>query len=377
MKILIATGIYPPDIGGPATYSKIIAEELTKRGHSIMVITYGTIKNSKYVRTVSHRLPKGVRHFIYFWNVLRYGARADIIFAQDPVSVGVPSALAAKLLRKKFVAKIVGDYAWEQGVQRFGVKELLDDFSQRRYGFQVEFLRRIECWVAKYALCVVVPSEYLKRVIISWGVHQDRIAVIPNGVEITSPPSREQARRDLCLDGIVLLSVGRLVPWKGFDMIIEMMSDLQPLPAKLIIVGDGPGFGALKALRDRLKLAGSVDIVSSVSKERLAGYMAAADIFLLNTAYEGFSHQIIEAMAAGLPIVTTLSGGNAEIVEDSKNALVARYNKKEEWNRAVMRLMKDERLRRELVEEAKKTAANFTTGRMIHSLLTLLEKIWK
>ena len=67
-----------------------------------------------------------------------YGRNADIIFAQDPVSVGFPAACAAKILRKKFLLKIVGDYAWEQGMQRFGISDLIDEFQRKKYGFAVE-----------------------------------------------------------------------------------------------------------------------------------------------------------------------------------------------------------------------------------------------
>ena len=104
MKILITTGIYPPDIGGPATYSKILIDELPKHNINALVLGFGEVR----------RLPKIIRHFLYFLKILKKGWKADIIFAQDPVSVGLPAALAAKILGKKFVLKIVGDYAWEQ-----------------------------------------------------------------------------------------------------------------------------------------------------------------------------------------------------------------------------------------------------------------------
>ena len=104
LKILICTGIYPPDIGGPATYSKLLFEELPKMGIETRVLSFGEVRH----------LPKILRHFVYFIKVLKMGRRADIIYAQDPVSVGLPAMLAAKILRKKFILKVVGDYAWEQ-----------------------------------------------------------------------------------------------------------------------------------------------------------------------------------------------------------------------------------------------------------------------
>src|SRR3989344_3451656 len=87
-KILIATGIYPPDIGGPATYSKLLADELSKHNFNVSVLSFGEVR----------KLPKVLRHIIYFFKVWRRGKKADIIFAQDPVSVGLPAVLAAEIL---------------------------------------------------------------------------------------------------------------------------------------------------------------------------------------------------------------------------------------------------------------------------------------
>src|SRR3989338_2858552 len=112
-RILIATGIYPPDVGGPATYSRTLFEELPLRGLSVEVVTYGEllVSDSALVHRVSRRVLKGIRHTIYFFKVFWYGRRADVIFAQDTVSAGLPALVAATLLRKKFLLKIVGDYA--------------------------------------------------------------------------------------------------------------------------------------------------------------------------------------------------------------------------------------------------------------------------
>ena len=102
MKIIIATGIFPPDIGGPATYSETIAEELTKRGFDIRVITYADrsknqearIKKQEYdIIRISRGYPKGLRHFLYFRRVLRATKGADVVYAQDLISAGLPAKI--------------------------------------------------------------------------------------------------------------------------------------------------------------------------------------------------------------------------------------------------------------------------------------------
>ncbi len=110
MRLLIATPLYPPDPGGPATYAKALEEGLPPLPIEVDLVKFSDVRH----------LPKGVRHVAYFWRVLRALKGVDVVLALDPVSVGLPALLAALIARKKFVLKVVGDYAWEQGRQRWG-----------------------------------------------------------------------------------------------------------------------------------------------------------------------------------------------------------------------------------------------------------------
>jgi len=372
MRILIATGIYPPEIGGPATYSKMLAQELTRRGHTITLLTYYNAPAPKtpfrFV-AVSRKLPKGIRHAVYFWKALYLSRGADVIFAQDPVSVGVPVFMAARILRKKFFLKVVGDYAWEQGMQRFGVADLLDIFLNKKYGFRVEMLRRVEYFVARHADSVIVPSGYLKGVVEKWGVESARIVVAPNSVSTPHVPSREDARQALAIDGITFVSVGRLVPWKGFSFLVLL---LPKITGNLIIIGEGPDRKKLEDCAEELGVSNRVIFTGSLPKEKMSAYCAAADIFLLNTAYEGFSHQILEAMAIGVPVITTMAGGNKEIVRPGENALSAEYNNEMEWLVAIKKILGDKALRARISSNAAEDVKKYTYEAMIANIETIL-----
>src|SRR3989344_6621979 len=135
MRLLIATPLYPPDIGGPATYAKLLNEGLPAKGIDVELIKFSEVRH----------LPKLIRHYVYYRRVLAVARNVDIILALDPVSVGLPAMKAARKAGKPFVVKIVGDYAWEQGVQRFGVTHTLDAFvKEKRVPFSVRMLRRIQ-----------------------------------------------------------------------------------------------------------------------------------------------------------------------------------------------------------------------------------------
>lgn len=365
-RLLIATGLFPPEIGGPATYSQILLEELPARNFLVAVLPY---------RKVRH-VPKMFRHFAYFLRVLAKGRAADIIFAQDPVSVGLPAAVAAAFLRKVFIVKIVGDYAWEQAVQRFGTVDLLDDFLGKRFGWRIEVLRKIERWVANRAKKVIVPSRYLKGVVMQWGVRQDNIEVIYNAFDgKVAVSTKEDARKVLGISETIFVSLGRLVPWKGFEVLVEIMPVLrEKIPGcQLIILGDGPQREKLKLKVEHAGLRGVVRFVGNVPHDVVRVYLQAADVFLLNTAYEGFSHAILEAMGEGVPIVTTRVCGNPEIIRHGVNGYLVAYNNKEELVRAVLSVMSDEALRSRFKKNGRETIREFTRDKMIMTTVQLLK----
>lgn len=362
MRILIATGVFPPQIGGPATYSKLLAYKLPALGFEVIVVNFGDVRG----------LPKVVRHFAYFFKVLWCGLDTDIIYAQDPVSVGLPAMLAAKLLCKKFYLKIVGDYAWEQGVQRAGVTDDLNTFSRgsSKYSFFVQFLKWTEYRVAVCADKIIVPSEYLKKIITNWGVANEKITVIYNGFDAAVlADDKDMLRMNLGISGYAILSIGRLVPWKGFVGLIEMMRDVRKkIPnAHLFIIGEGPDRKVLEEKIKELNLEDCVTLLGKLSQEKLFEYIKASDVFALNTAYEGFSHQLLEVMALGTPMVTTPVGGNAEIVEDRKNGILVPYNDSSSFASAIAELHANEALAQSIVSTAEKTVKKFNNKRMLEA----------
>lgn len=371
MKILIATPLYPPDVGGPATYSKLLAEGFPAHGLDVSLVTFGEVRH----------LPKIIRHIVYAVRVFQRAKDVDLIFAQDPVSVGLPALIAASLRRKAFVLKIVGDYAWEQGVQRFGVKHRLDTFSKRPGGDYhpfVRLLKWIERFVALRAKQVIVPSRYLKIIVSNWGVPKEHITVIPNGFRNFEVGGRKQVLRGMVkARGKIIISAGRLVPWKGFEGLIKAVPGLcRSFPdLKLLIAGDGPDMERLESLSKRLNVSLHVVFLGQLSQDVLFSYIKLADLFVLNTDYEGFSHQLLEVMAVGTPIVTTSVGGNPELIEHRKSGILVKRNNIEELGAAITDVLTDKRLREQLVRGAKRRALDFNEERTLRETAKLLKNI--
>ncbi len=130
MKILIATGIYPPAIGGPAKYAEQIKSEWEKLGHTVYIKTFN----------IENNLPTVIRHLFYLFKIIPKAIKSDFIFALDTFSTGIPATILAKILGKKIIMRTGGDFLWENYVERTGELVLLRDFykeneiSNNNYG---------------------------------------------------------------------------------------------------------------------------------------------------------------------------------------------------------------------------------------------------
>ncbi|MFC1613581.1 glycosyltransferase family 4 protein, partial [Patescibacteria group bacterium] len=438
MKLIIATGIYPPDIGGPATYSKKIAEEFSKKGWKISVITYsdnipplnppltkggsdlesvlgkgrsdlkskildgnecspplqrGELEGGVRVIKISRKHSVLMRYFLYVWKLIKLARKSDLIYAQGPVSEGLPAYLTSKITGKKYVLKIVGDCAWERWQNcdtnirmhanyTNNTNECAEEFitvdefqNMKDLPFKTKMLRWVEGLVAKNAYKIITPSQYLKKIVEKWGADSAKIKVIYNAGDTNlhecggntnqreCPPAYDSVRAGEHestrmggedFSGDIILSAGRLVPWKGMDLLIELMPELLELNSnfKLVIVGDGPGYERLKSRIavgvqnfEPMQSDDKIILTGKLKHKELLEYMKKAKMFVLNSGYEGLPHTVIEAMYSGLPCAISNVGGNPEIVENEKTGLLFKYNNKEQIKDAIRRLWQNDELR--------------------------------
>ncbi len=365
MRLLIATPLYPPDPGGPATYAKILETELPKLGIQVGVLKFGDVR----------RLPKVLRHAAYFFLLMRAGRDADAFLALDPVSTGLPTLIASKLLRKPFFVKVVGDYAWEQGTQRYGVRLLLDEFVRTHHvPTMVSFFRKVQTYVASSATKVIVPSEYLKGIVCAWGVPSEQISVVYNAMQTEEPGTLPLSVNAATRPRVV--SVGRLVPWKGMPGIIDaVVVARETLPeVTLSIAGDGPDRDKLERFM-HARLGTSGMMLGPLSHADTLALIQDADVFILNSTYEGLSHLLIEALAQGTAIIATDVGGNPELIEDGKNGLLVPQGDRTALSEALLHLLKTPLHREKLGSRARESAKRFSTSVMAKATADILTAV--
>jgi glycosyltransferase involved in cell wall biosynthesis len=241
----------------------------------------------------------------------------------------------------------------------------------------------VQTTVASSATKIIVPSEYLKKVVTAWNLKDTKIAekisVIYNSAEIETLPTLVPSRT-----AHQIITVGRLVPWKGMHALIRAVAEVQKeIPdASLVIVGEGPEKESLEKLAEELLPAKSVFFRGALTHAQTLDAISSAEIFVLNSTYEGLSHTVIEAMALGSAIIVSDAGGNPELIKDGEDGIVipSRCSNAPEENisaltTAISQLMHDSDFRLKLSGAARESAKRFTVHAMIEKTAALLSLV--
>lgn len=193
---------------------------------------------------------------------------------------------------------------------------------------QATLLRQIEQAALGPMRRVLVPSAATAADVARLGVPPARIAVVPPGTEQADKAADSgAASRPGCADGVPqLLSLGTLTPRKGHHLLIGALAALADLPWRLVLAGndsrDPACAAALRAAVADAGLAGRVTFTGELDEAGLAPLWAASDLFVFPSLHEGYGMAAAEALARGLPVVTTTAGALAEVVPPAAGALV-------------------------------------------------------
>ena len=160
-----------------------------------------------------------------------------------------------------------------------------------------------------------------------------------------------------------MVAVGRLVAWKQIDHLIESLAECDD--AGLVIVGDGPERGRLEELVRARQLTDQVYFAGQRSKEETFALMAACDLFVLNSMYEGFPHVVLKAMSFGLPVVATAVGGTPELVRDGENGVLVAPTANGLFSKTLLNLVSSSVQRERLAKGELQTVKQFRHSVMV------------
>ena len=316
MKILLINSEYPPIGGGAGNASSNTARGLVQRGHDVLVLTSGwdalpfeeTRQAVRIIRLATLRRKMDRSNaleqisFIFAASLRISGLardfKPDVTLAFFGLPCGVVALLLKRLYRVPYIVSLRGG----------------DVPGFRPYDFRLyhKLAAPVIRSVWRHADSIIANSNGLQKLALAFDSHYP-IPVIPNGVDALrfvvsgrdwSPPH--------------VLSVGRVVYQKGFDLAMRALSGLKDLEWIWTIAGDGPQMAALKAMAEEFGIGGRVHFTGWLSSEQLKEQYATANVFLFPSRHEGMPNVVLEAMASGLPVIASHIAGNEELVVDGE-----------------------------------------------------------
>ena len=318
MNILITVGIFPPDIGGPASFVPKISDFLIDNGHNVKIICLSEVENIHTEDNLdvirikrSNNLP--IRWVKTIYQIVKNGRRSDLIFVNG---LGVESTIANLVLKKQLIRKIVGDPVWERAYNQKRTTESFDEFQNNKHSFLIEIQKLLRNWSINSAEIVVTPSDHLKNFVSGIG-YNNKILKINNGVDITDIKRANMHKSD-----INLIIISRLVVQKNINIVIEAMKLLDNKNLKLSIIGEGGEFSKLESEIQDLNLQNRVQLLGKIDNREISQFLLTADIFIQASDYEGLPHSVLEAINYEVPILSTEAGGCKDLLNDGERGFI-------------------------------------------------------
>ena len=311
MRVLVTVGIFPPDIGGPATFVPKIAKYFQDElNYEIEILTLSDNKNSNInddfsVKRIDRNLPIIYRWLKTIFTIYKLGKNKDLIFVNG---LGTETTIANIFLKKKIIRKIVGDPVWERAYSKAKISESFDEFQVKNYGFSISLQKKVRSFSIKKSDIVVTPSKHLKNFILNLGF-KNKIEIINNGVFIP-----EENTNIFTNDQINITIVSRLVSHKNIKKIIRAISDLNDPLIYLNIIGDGPELNQLQKISLESNNKDNIIFHGKLNRNEINHIFLNSDIYIQASNYEGLPHSLLEAMSYGIPVLCTPVGECKEIL---------------------------------------------------------------
>jgi glycosyltransferase involved in cell wall biosynthesis len=315
-SILVITGIYPPDSGGPAKFAYEFGSWLTKKNISVSIQTYSDANCADFVS-------KSIRVFFvsrsisllkrYPLMIRAIGKQVSMANATIAVGAFIETFFASIIFRFPYVAKVPGDIVWERA-RNNGVSNLdIEEFQEHSPNLKYKLFRFLYSRSLRRAQMVIVPSLGLQNLCLRWGVPKEKLRVIHNSVSGSFTTIQSSQKK------FNLITVCRLTRWKGVDELIEFAAKRN---LALMVVGDGPDIQRLRMLS--LSLGAKVEFSGQVRSEQVEKFLLESELFVLNSYYEGLPHALVEARAIGILSVGRFGTGSAEVINDDIDGYLIR-----------------------------------------------------
>jgi glycosyltransferase involved in cell wall biosynthesis len=344
VNVVIACGILPPEIGGPASAIPDIAAELRDAGHDVAIVTYTASPAAiDGVRLVSvSRAGSVLRRYLRFARALRRISKgSDLVLATDVFSVGVPARLALLGRPPKLVLRLGGEWCWELAVSSGRWSGTLRDYWNRRRGLCLASYR----WLLKRASLVITTSDMMKDLLARQFPDSSLpLRTVPNvrQAPLTEVHSRPHAP-------LRLLYVGRFARVKNVPFLARVLRRLHErgVPVACTFAGDGEELERCRAL---LTGVPNVTFLGRVGRNDLPELFERHDVYVLPSLSDLCPNGVVEARTHGLPCIVTSENG---LPRPLSGVVEVDPFDEDGWADAISRL-RDERTYRDLASESQR-----------------------
>jgi glycosyltransferase involved in cell wall biosynthesis len=374
--ICLLTETYYPVVGGGESQARGLAEDLVARGFRVIVVTRRSSSRLRKVERIGGVLvcrtsPVG-RGQLKRWTMVfacvpvLLGRRHqyDLIYVSGYKALGLTAVVVSRLLRKRCVLKAdsngeMSGAFFDRGRQRLG---LTSESALFRLFLTLRnrILRRADRFLA---ISTDIAEELHRHAIQPQAIEAVTNSVDTNRFAPVNPTTKAALRRTLLLppDRIIVTFTGRLVSYKGLPLLLRVWEQVQPVHSRamLLLVGSG-GLdihnceAELKRVVEGKGLQHSVRFTGDV--HNVHEYLQASDIFVFPTEKEAFGISLVEAMACGLPVISTPTGGIKDFLVDGQNGLLVEAGSFQQLCDAIHRLLTDASLAALLGSAALSTA---------------------
>ena len=374
MRVALVGDEYYPDIGGAARYAFELSLQLVKLGIEIVVITHahpGQLEEEEIAGVKIKRVkglvlsnPHRAASLLLFRRCHKYilDGKFDVVHGLDVYSS--MALMAVRFAHRHRIPCVITCHTVMNSTFLI--------YLQRLVGWALR-LRRADRLIA-----VSQASAHFSHLL---GFPEKRITVVPNGVDLSCFNGEVDAvvmREELGIgDEPLVVTASRLIKRKSPDLLISAFARvLKVVPdAKLVIAGSGREEDNLSRQIKGLNIINSVFMVGKLPKEKVAQLMAAADVFVLPSKMESFGLSLLEASAAGVPVVCSNAGGVPEVFQDGFNALLYPPGDDNAMAKAIICLIQDRELAKTISANAVETASRFTWEMAAERTLRVYEEV--
>lgn len=342
-KILIVTGIYPPDIGGPATFVKDFFYFIKKQNDLVKVITLQNKQNIKAeeqkIIKINRDLNKFIRTIILIKTIRKYSKNVETVLC---CGLMFETYIAQLGLKNKKIYRFVGDSIWEKYLssKKSNISE------ENNLNLFLNFIVFFRNYILNKFDLIITPSNYLKKYI-KKNIKSKNIKIINNFASFEINKTNSFQKQISFQKKINFIALSRLVKWKNIDLLIEAFKDLKEF--NLHIYGSGPEQKLLKEKIKKLSLD-NVFLYGSIKRSEVFHLLLKSDCFIQISSYEGMSFSVLEAIALNKPMLLSNIEPN---FETAKNAAIYVNQKSISNIIETLKLFKSPKIRKIISDNAK------------------------